>query len=181
MYSYIINLGLCYKYYPMFSGRSNWFLLHCETGSLFLEARCPDVDYVYMARCCSTQLTLVLNVWGKRNQLCPSGAQSPLCRLRTLSSGLSVPYSSACRKSYMHKCMPARSTEPQICIHLLHSHFCIFLLKVQQFSEKSFLLELLKTHENALERQRSEIISERDTLLQARVSLQPPRNISVST
>ncbi|XP_031246701.1 coiled-coil domain-containing protein 172 isoform X3 [Mastomys coucha] len=39
--------------------------------------------------------------------------------------------------------------------------------KVQQFSEKSFLLELLKTHENALERQHSEIISERDTLLQA--------------
>ncbi|GAB1302568.1 Coiled-coil domain-containing protein 172 [Apodemus speciosus] len=40
-------------------------------------------------------------------------------------------------------------------------------LEVQQFSEKSFLLELLKTHKNALERQRSEIISERDTLLQA--------------
>ncbi|EDL01799.1 coiled-coil domain-containing protein 172 isoform 2 [Mus musculus] len=39
--------------------------------------------------------------------------------------------------------------------------------KVQQLSEKSFLLELLKTHENALERQLSEIISERDTLLQA--------------
>ncbi|XP_034346000.1 coiled-coil domain-containing protein 172 [Arvicanthis niloticus] len=39
--------------------------------------------------------------------------------------------------------------------------------KVQQFSEKSFLLELLKTHENALERQRNEIIGERDTLLQA--------------
>ncbi|XP_036035251.1 coiled-coil domain-containing protein 172 [Onychomys torridus] len=39
--------------------------------------------------------------------------------------------------------------------------------KVQQFSEKSFLLELLKTHENALERQCSEIMNQRDTLLQA--------------
>ncbi|CAO2585945.1 Coiled-coil domain-containing protein 172 [Lemmus lemmus] len=39
--------------------------------------------------------------------------------------------------------------------------------KVQQFSEKSFLLELLKTHENALERQHSEIMNQRDTLLQA--------------
>ncbi|KAL6089719.1 hypothetical protein STEG23_029711, partial [Scotinomys teguina] len=39
--------------------------------------------------------------------------------------------------------------------------------KVQQFSEKSFLLELLKTHENALERQCREIMNQRDTLLQA--------------
>ncbi|XP_051055978.1 coiled-coil domain-containing protein 172 [Phodopus roborovskii] len=39
--------------------------------------------------------------------------------------------------------------------------------KVQQFSEKSFLLKLLKTHENALERQCSEIMNQRDTLLQA--------------
>ncbi|XP_059111965.1 coiled-coil domain-containing protein 172 isoform X1 [Peromyscus eremicus] len=39
--------------------------------------------------------------------------------------------------------------------------------KVQQFSEKSFLLELLKTHENALERQCSEIMNQRDALLQA--------------
>lgn len=60
---------------------------------------------------------------------------------------------------------------PKICIHLLYSDFCIFLLKVQQFSEKSFLLELLKTHENALERQHSEIMNQRDTLLQAFVSL----------
>ncbi|CAH6938479.1 Ccdc172 [Phodopus roborovskii] len=56
---------------------------------------------------------------------------------------------------------------PKICIHLLHSGFFIFLLKVQQFSEKSFLLKLLKTHENALERQCSEIMNQRDTLLQA--------------
>ncbi|XP_035293153.1 coiled-coil domain-containing protein 172 isoform X1 [Cricetulus griseus] len=39
--------------------------------------------------------------------------------------------------------------------------------KVQQFSEKSFLLKILKTHENALERQCSEITNQRDTLLQA--------------
>eukprot|EP00073_Rattus_norvegicus_P042996 XP_017444949.1 PREDICTED: coiled-coil domain-containing protein 172 isoform X5 [Rattus norvegicus] len=39
--------------------------------------------------------------------------------------------------------------------------------KVQQFSEKTFLLELLKTRENALERQCSAIVSERDRLLQA--------------
>ncbi|XP_051002927.1 coiled-coil domain-containing protein 172 [Acomys russatus] len=39
--------------------------------------------------------------------------------------------------------------------------------KVQQFSEKSFLLELLKTRENALERQCSEVMNQRDTLLQA--------------
>ncbi|XP_016067608.1 PREDICTED: coiled-coil domain-containing protein 172 [Miniopterus natalensis] len=38
--------------------------------------------------------------------------------------------------------------------------------KVQQFSEKSFLSQLLKTHENALERQCSEIINQRNMLLQ---------------
>nr|XP_051680150.1 coiled-coil domain-containing protein 172 isoform X5 [Oryctolagus cuniculus] len=38
--------------------------------------------------------------------------------------------------------------------------------KVQQFSEKSFLLQLLKTHENALERQCSEITNQRNMLLQ---------------
>ncbi|XP_066094313.1 coiled-coil domain-containing protein 172 [Saccopteryx bilineata] len=38
--------------------------------------------------------------------------------------------------------------------------------KVQQFSEKSFLLELLKTRENALERQCSEITNQRNVLLQ---------------
>ncbi|XP_007939809.2 coiled-coil domain-containing protein 172 [Orycteropus afer afer] len=38
--------------------------------------------------------------------------------------------------------------------------------KVQQFSEKSFLLQLLKTHENALERQCSEITDQRNILLQ---------------
>ncbi|XP_066212074.1 coiled-coil domain-containing protein 172 [Saccopteryx leptura] len=38
--------------------------------------------------------------------------------------------------------------------------------KVQQFSEKSFLLELLKTRENALERQCSEITNQRNMLLQ---------------
>ncbi|XP_039728352.1 coiled-coil domain-containing protein 172 [Pteropus medius] len=38
--------------------------------------------------------------------------------------------------------------------------------KVQQFSEKSFLLQLLKTHENALERQCSEITDQRNMLLQ---------------
>ncbi|XP_008842534.1 coiled-coil domain-containing protein 172 isoform X1 [Nannospalax galili] len=38
--------------------------------------------------------------------------------------------------------------------------------KVQQFSEKSFLLQLLKTRENALERQCGEIINQRDMLLQ---------------
>uniref|UniRef100_A0A8C3YPD5 Coiled-coil domain-containing protein 172 n=1 Tax=Catagonus wagneri TaxID=51154 RepID=A0A8C3YPD5_9CETA len=39
--------------------------------------------------------------------------------------------------------------------------------KVQQFSEKAFLLQLLKTHENALKRQCSEITNERNMLLQA--------------
>ncbi|XP_006831553.1 PREDICTED: coiled-coil domain-containing protein 172 [Chrysochloris asiatica] len=38
--------------------------------------------------------------------------------------------------------------------------------KVQQFSEKSFLLQLLKTHENALERQCSEIMNQRSMFLQ---------------
>ncbi|XP_008059699.1 coiled-coil domain-containing protein 172 [Carlito syrichta] len=38
--------------------------------------------------------------------------------------------------------------------------------KVQQFSEKSFLLQFLKTHENALERQCSELTSQRNILLQ---------------
>ncbi|XP_059517969.1 coiled-coil domain-containing protein 172 [Myotis daubentonii] len=38
--------------------------------------------------------------------------------------------------------------------------------KVQQFCEKSSLLQLLKTHENALERQCSEIINQRSILLQ---------------
>ncbi|XP_069317173.1 coiled-coil domain-containing protein 172 [Eulemur rufifrons] len=38
--------------------------------------------------------------------------------------------------------------------------------QVQQFSEKSFFLHLLKTHENALERQFSEITNERNMLLQ---------------
>ncbi|XP_059956064.1 coiled-coil domain-containing protein 172 [Mesoplodon densirostris] len=38
--------------------------------------------------------------------------------------------------------------------------------KIQQFSEKAFLLQLLKTHENALERQCSEITSQRSMLLQ---------------
>ncbi|KAM8783863.1 coiled-coil domain-containing protein 172 [Rhynchonycteris naso] len=38
--------------------------------------------------------------------------------------------------------------------------------KVQQFSEKSFLLELLKTRQNALERQCSEITNQRNMLLQ---------------
>ncbi|XP_033276855.2 coiled-coil domain-containing protein 172 [Orcinus orca] len=38
--------------------------------------------------------------------------------------------------------------------------------KIQQFSEKAFLLQLLKTHENALERQCSEITSQRNMLLQ---------------
>ncbi|XP_053441120.1 coiled-coil domain-containing protein 172 [Nycticebus coucang] len=38
--------------------------------------------------------------------------------------------------------------------------------KAQQFSEKSFLLQLLKTHENALERQCSEITNQRNMLLQ---------------
>uniref|UniRef100_A0A8D0QJB7 Coiled-coil domain-containing protein 172 n=1 Tax=Sus scrofa TaxID=9823 RepID=A0A8D0QJB7_PIG len=39
--------------------------------------------------------------------------------------------------------------------------------KVQQFSEKAFLLQLLKTHENALKRQCSEITNEKNMLLQA--------------
>ncbi|XP_055447736.1 coiled-coil domain-containing protein 172 [Psammomys obesus] len=39
--------------------------------------------------------------------------------------------------------------------------------KVQQFSEKYFLSELLKTRENALQRQCSEMMNQRDTLLQA--------------
>ncbi|KAM4838530.1 coiled-coil domain-containing protein 172 [Urocitellus parryii] len=38
--------------------------------------------------------------------------------------------------------------------------------KVQQFSEKSFLFQLLKTHENALERQCNEITNQRSVLLQ---------------
>ncbi|KAM9618557.1 coiled-coil domain-containing protein 172 [Trichechus inunguis] len=38
--------------------------------------------------------------------------------------------------------------------------------KVQEFSEKSFLLQLLKTHENALDRQCSEITKQRNILLQ---------------
>ncbi|XP_040847713.1 coiled-coil domain-containing protein 172 [Ochotona curzoniae] len=38
--------------------------------------------------------------------------------------------------------------------------------KVQQFSEKSLLLQLLKAHENALERQCSEITDQRNMLLQ---------------
>ncbi|XP_019515639.1 PREDICTED: coiled-coil domain-containing protein 172 [Hipposideros armiger] len=38
--------------------------------------------------------------------------------------------------------------------------------KVQEFSEKSFILQLLKSHENALERQCSEITNQRNTLLQ---------------
>nr|XP_015091354.2 coiled-coil domain-containing protein 172 [Vicugna pacos] len=38
--------------------------------------------------------------------------------------------------------------------------------KVQQFSEKAFLLQLLKTHESALERQCSEITNQRNMLLQ---------------
>ncbi|KAL4698850.1 hypothetical protein H8959_011507, partial [Pygathrix nigripes] len=38
--------------------------------------------------------------------------------------------------------------------------------KVQQFFEKSFLLQLLKTHENALEKQYSEITNHRNMLLQ---------------
>nr|XP_036883071.1 LOW QUALITY PROTEIN: coiled-coil domain-containing protein 172-like [Manis javanica] len=38
--------------------------------------------------------------------------------------------------------------------------------KVQQFSEKAFLLELLRTHENALKRQCSEVINQRNMLLQ---------------
>ncbi|XP_004428162.1 PREDICTED: coiled-coil domain-containing protein 172 [Ceratotherium simum simum] len=38
--------------------------------------------------------------------------------------------------------------------------------KVQEFSEKSFFLQLLKTHENALERQCSEITNQRIMLLQ---------------
>ncbi|XP_024411117.2 coiled-coil domain-containing protein 172 [Desmodus rotundus] len=38
--------------------------------------------------------------------------------------------------------------------------------KVQQFSEKSFLLQLLRTRENALERQRTEITHRRNVLLQ---------------
>ncbi|KAB1271586.1 Coiled-coil domain-containing protein 172, partial [Camelus dromedarius] len=37
---------------------------------------------------------------------------------------------------------------------------------VQQFSEKAFLLQLLKTHESALERQCSEITNQRNMLLQ---------------
>ncbi|XP_038296614.1 coiled-coil domain-containing protein 172 isoform X2 [Canis lupus familiaris] len=40
-------------------------------------------------------------------------------------------------------------------------------LKVQQFSEKAFLLQLWKIHENALERQCSEITNQRNMLLQA--------------
>ncbi|KAK2492335.1 hypothetical protein MC885_006200, partial [Smutsia gigantea] len=43
---------------------------------------------------------------------------------------------------------------------------CFLTLKVQQFSEKAFLLQLLKTHENALERQCSEITNQRNMLLQ---------------
>ncbi|XP_040588066.1 coiled-coil domain-containing protein 172 [Mesocricetus auratus] len=39
--------------------------------------------------------------------------------------------------------------------------------KVQQFSEKSFLLKILKTRENALERQCGEIMNQRDTLFQS--------------
>ncbi|KAF4019273.1 hypothetical protein G4228_011066 [Cervus hanglu yarkandensis] len=38
--------------------------------------------------------------------------------------------------------------------------------KVQQFSEKAFFLQLLKTHENALERQCNEITNQRNMLLQ---------------
>nr|XP_044606199.1 coiled-coil domain-containing protein 172 isoform X2 [Equus asinus] len=38
--------------------------------------------------------------------------------------------------------------------------------KVQEFSEKSFFLQLLRTHENALERQCSEITNQRIMLLQ---------------
>nr|XP_035952176.1 coiled-coil domain-containing protein 172 isoform X4 [Halichoerus grypus] len=38
--------------------------------------------------------------------------------------------------------------------------------KVQQFSEKAFLLQLWKIHENALERQCSEITNQRNMLLQ---------------
>ncbi|XP_049646395.1 coiled-coil domain-containing protein 172 [Suncus etruscus] len=38
--------------------------------------------------------------------------------------------------------------------------------KVQQFSEKSFILQILKAQENALERQCSEITSQRNMLLQ---------------
>ncbi|XP_006880220.1 PREDICTED: coiled-coil domain-containing protein 172 [Elephantulus edwardii] len=37
--------------------------------------------------------------------------------------------------------------------------------KVEQFSERSFLLQRLKTHENALERQYNEITDQRNTLL----------------
>ncbi|KAI5935038.1 Coiled-coil domain-containing protein 172 [Manis javanica] len=38
--------------------------------------------------------------------------------------------------------------------------------KAQQFSEKDFLLHLLRTHENALKRQCSEITNQRNMLLQ---------------
>lgn len=62
---------------------------------------------------------------------------------------------------------------------ILISVFCgfFFHFKVQQFSEKSFLLQLLKTHENALERQCSEITNQRNMLLQTFVSLRPLRKI----
>ncbi|KAI5931899.1 Coiled-coil domain-containing protein 172 [Manis javanica] len=38
--------------------------------------------------------------------------------------------------------------------------------KAQQFSEKAFLLQLLRTHENASERQCGEIRNQRNMLLQ---------------
>ncbi|KAB0352136.1 hypothetical protein FD754_016993, partial [Muntiacus muntjak] len=43
---------------------------------------------------------------------------------------------------------------------------CKIIFSVQQFSEKAFFLQLLKTHENALERQCNEITNQRNMLLQ---------------
>lgn len=62
-------------------------------------------------------------------------------------------------------------------VQLFHSAFFSFYFQVQQFSEKSLLLQLLKAHENALERQCSEITDQRNMLLQTFVSFQPLRQI----
>ena len=59
------------------------------------------------------------------------------------------------------------------CLILIPFFFFFFALKVQQFSEKAFLLQLLKTHENALERQCDEITNQRNMLLQTFVRFQP--------
>ncbi|XP_012578991.1 PREDICTED: coiled-coil domain-containing protein 172 [Condylura cristata] len=48
----------------------------------------------------------------------------------------------------------------------LNEEKIILEAKVQQLSEKSFLLQLLKIHENALERQCSQITNQRNMLLQ---------------